>query len=337
MELLEQALRDKVFSAAAWSYGTADRVVGSGVLGTLSWGGHAADEDTWFDLASVTKPIVGLAVMALVERGTLVLDDTVGDWLPDFRGSGKENLTVRDLLTHTSGIPGQVPMYRWCRTAEDLVHTIRAVPVAGPPGSVVIYSSQGFVLLGLIASAAAGCPLDELVTELVTGPAGMSRTGFGLPPGLRRLAAATEDCPWRGHVVQGTVHDENAEVLGGVAGHAGLFAPLPDLVALGQLLCRGAGLLSPAGLAAMIEPATDHLNLRRSLAWQGRDRADCPAGDLLGARAYGHTGFTGTSLWIDPDRGCYLVLLTNRVHPSRETTGFARVRKAFHNSAMRLL
>jgi CubicO group peptidase (beta-lactamase class C family) len=336
--ILAEALDRKEFSAAAWSYGTADGVADSGTMGTLSWGGPAAGADTLWDLASVTKPIVGLAVMSLVDNGTLVLDDTVGDWLPDFRDSDKSPLTIRQLLTHTSGIPGQIPLYRWCATAADLVAAIRYVPLAFRPDTNVVYSSQGFIVLGRIAEAAAGTPLADLVAERVTVPAGMPDTRFCLPPDQRERAAATEDCPWRGRVVQGTVHDENAEVLGGVAGHAGLFATLADITALGRTLCAGApALLSPAAHETMIRPATDHLPLRRSLAWQGRDETGCPAGDLLGARAYGHTGFTGTSLWVDPDRGCYAALLTNRVHPSRTGTGFARVRKAFHNSAINRL
>ncbi len=339
--LLEEARGQRVFSAAAWSFGSAERVIDSGVLGTLSWGGRSADEDTWWDLASVTKPIVGLAVMSLVESGQLLLDDTVARWLPDFAGTDKAALTVRELLTHTSGIPGQQPMYKWCSTAAELITAIRDQPVAFPAGTNVNYSSQGFIVLGLIAEAASGRTLDALVAERVTGPVGMARTWFGLPADLRSRAAATEDCPWRGRVVQGTVHDENAEVLGGRCGHAGLFAPLADLDALGAALCRGGSgvtgrLLSPAGLATMIEPATDELPLRRSLAWQGRDRQDCPGGDLLGARAYGHTGFTGTSLWIDPDLGHYFVLLTNRVHPSRAGQAFARMRRQAHNRAFRL-
>lgn len=334
--ILVEAQRRRVFSAAAWSYGTANQVVDSGMIGTLSWDGPAADTDTWWDLASVTKPVVGLAVMSLVETGQLVLDDTVGQWLPAFRNSDKAMLTVRQLLTHTSGIPGQIPLYRWCDTAAELVDAIRYVPVAFPAGTNVGYSSQGFILLGLIAEKAADTPLYQLVAERVTEPAGMTSSRFGLPPDVRARAAATEDCPWRGRVVQGTVHDENAEVLGGIAGHAGLFAPLADVVALGKALCRGGKpVLSAAGLATMIEPATDHLPLRRALAWQGRDSVNCPAGDLLGPRAYGHTGFTGTSLWVDPNLGCYVVLLTNRVHPSRAGQEFVRVRKAVHNSAVR--
>jgi CubicO group peptidase (beta-lactamase class C family) len=337
-DLLEDARKREIFSGAAWSFGTADGEVAGGVLGTTSWGGAPVDGDTVWDLASVTKPIVGLAVMSLVERGELDLDDTVADHLPQFAASDKAPLTVRQLLTHTSGIPGQVPMYRWCHTRDELLAAIRDVPVAFPAGTSVTYSSQGFVLLGLIAEAVSGIGLDALVAERVTTPVGMARTGFGVAPELRERAAATEDCPWRGRVVQGTVHDENAEVLGGVAGHAGLFAAVGDLARLGVALCRDGSaergwLLSPATLALMIEPATDHLPLRRSLAWQGRDRVGSPAGDLAGPRTYGHTGFTGTCLWVDPDLGGYLVLLTNRVHPSREPRGFERVRRSIVNVA----
>lgn len=149
---------------------------------------------------------------------------------------------------------------------------------------------------------------------------------------------ATEDCPWRGHIVQGQVHDENAVVLGGAAGHAGLFAPLADLEALGRTLCRkGSGehgrLLSRSGYQVMTAPATEQLPLRRTLAWQGRDAVGCPGGDLIGENGYGHTGFTGTSLWVDPDRGLYVVLLTNRVHPSRSGTDIVRIRRLVHNIA----
>ncbi|GIH16721.1 serine hydrolase domain-containing protein [Rugosimonospora africana] len=338
--ILEQARDQRMFSAAAWSYGSGEQILGRGTIGTLSWGGPDADAHTLWDLASVTKPIVGLAVMSLVESGMLLLEDTIGQHLPAFAHSDKANLTIRQLLTHTSGIPGQIPLYRWCSTPAQLVDAIRDVPVAFAPGSNVTYSSQGFILLGLIAEAVSGQSLDQLVAHQVTRPAGMMETRFLLPADLQQHAAATEECPWRGRLVQGTVHDENAEVLGGIAGHAGLFASLADVESLGQVLCRGGvgphgRLLSPAGLVQMIEPATDHLPLRRGLAWQGRDPENSPAGDLLGVRAYGHTGFTGTSLWIDPDLGIYIVLLTNRVHPSRAGEDFARVRRLVHNEAAR--
>jgi CubicO group peptidase (beta-lactamase class C family) len=335
-DILLAAHADRTFSCAGWSTGTADRVDSSGVVGELSWGGPAADERTLWDLASVTKPIVALAVLALVQDGWMTLDDTVGQHLADYRNTDKERLTVRQLLTHTAGFPSELPMYRWCDSRQAMLDEIRSVSLRFTPGSDVEYTSQGFIVLGLMAEAATGRPLDEVVRDRVTGPAGMSRTLFRPGPSDRALAAATEDCPWRGGVVQGSVHDENAEVLGGVAGHAGLFATLADLQALAQLLCRGAAgadtpLLSARTLATMIEPATDHLRHRRSLGWQGKDPVLSPAGDLAGPRTFGHTGFTGTSIWIDPDAGRYVVLLTNRVHPSRANGALPRIRRQVHN------
>lgn len=336
--ILTEALAQKVFSCAAWSTGTADGADNSGVIGNVRWNGAPAYRDVLWDLASVTKPIVALAVMSLVDTGDLALDDTVAEHLPEYLRADKAAVTVRQLLTHTSGIPGQLPMYRWCHTRPEMLDAIRQLPLLFEPGTDVTYTSQGFIILGMIAEAASSLALDALVRERVTTPARMTRTEFGVPESDRDRVAATEDCPWRGHVIQGTVHDENAEILGGVAGHAGLFAPLDDLDSLARLLCAGArgqdaAVLSPAALATMTTPATDHLRLRLCLGWQGRDKWLSPAGDLAGPNTYGHTGFTGTSLWIDPDAGRYVVLLTNRVHPTRKGTAIARVRRLVHNAA----
>jgi CubicO group peptidase (beta-lactamase class C family) len=336
--VLREAQQNRTFSCAAWSTGTADRVDSAGVIGELFRGGPRADENTWWDLASMTKPIVALAVMALVQDGRLTLEDTVAEHLAGYRGSDKALVTVRQLLTHTAGFPGEAPMYRWCATRESVLDELRGMALRFVPGTDVEYTSQGYIVLGLIAEAATGLSLDELVRVMVTAPAGMSHTRFRLGSDQRALAAATEDCPWRGVMVQGTVHDENAEVLGGVAGHAGLFASLADMQVLGQLLCSGTSgadtaVLSASTLATMVAPATDHLRERRTLGWQGREPSQSPAGDLAGPNTFGHTGFTGTTLWVDPDAGRYVVLLTNRVHPSRHNGGLPRIRRLVHNIA----
>lgn len=345
-ELLTAARRRRVFSAAGWSVGTAATTLSRGLLGTTSWDPTVWDppatdvtEDSRWDLASVTKPIVAIAVMSLVEDGVLTLDDTIAEHLPDYTDTDKARIRVRDLLTHTSGIPGQQPLYRWNRTRDELLTVLRGLPLLGPPGAQVAYSSPGFILLGLIAESAAGMPLDLLVTERVTRPAGMANGGFAAPP--TELAVATEDDPWRGRLVRGEVHDENAVVLGAPAGHAGMFATLADMEALARTLCaqgRGANgrMLTPAGYAAMIAPRTDHLPLRRTLGWQGVDVVDATAGDLIGPNGYGHTGFTGTSLWVDPDCGSYVVLLTNRVHPTRQNAAIGRIRRAVNNAGFGL-
>lgn len=292
------------------------------------------DGDELWDLASVTKPLVGLAVLALVERGALALTDTVGTHRPEYRGGPVADLTVHHLLTHTSGLPGQVPLYRSHPTRAELLRALGALPLHAAPGTRVVYSSQGFILLGLIAEAAAGRSLDALVTELVCAPLGMTGTVFTPDAAGRARAVATERCRWRGRTVVGEVHDENAAVLGGVCGHAGLFAPLADLERLGRSLAGGGrALLKPDTFALMTAGHTDGLGLRRCLAWQGQDPVGSPVGRSFGPDAYGHTGFTGTSIWIDPATGRYAVLLTNRVHPTRDGTGIESVRHAFHDRA----
>ncbi|WP_030178633.1 serine hydrolase domain-containing protein [Streptomyces sp. NRRL S-813] len=326
-----------VYSGAAWSVGGADGPLDRGRHGTRSWDGPTLDGGELWDLASVTKPVVGLAVMALVERGALTLDSTVGDLLPGYRDGDKADLTVRQLLTHTSGIPGQVPLYRDHPTRASLLEAVRLLPLTARPGTRVQYSSQGFIILGLIAEAATGQPLDTLVDQLVCAPLGMRQTFFRPSPAHRARAVATEDCPWRGRLVTGEVHDENAVVLGGVGGHAGLFTTLDDMELLGAALVGdGRGVLRPETFALMTAAHTDHLGLRRALAWQGRDVVGSPVGTAFGPDSYGHTGFTGTSLWVDPAAKRYAVLLTNRVHPTRDGDGITAVRRAFHTAAAAL-
>ncbi len=332
--LLAEGREQRVYSGAAWSAGPARGPADRGWTGTRSWDGEPLDGRELWDLASVTKPIVGIVVMRLAEKGTLGLDDRVGDHLPAYRDGDKAGLTVRQLMTHTAGLRGGTPLYREHPTRDALLAAIGRTPARTAPGTAVEYSSQGFILLGLIAEAAAATPLDHLVHDLVCAPLGLSDTLFTPDAARRARAVATEDCPWRGRTVIGEVHDENAVVLGGICGHAGLFATLDDMERLARCLASGARpLLRPETFTLMTARHTDALNLRRCLAWQGQDPAGSPVGDSFGPDSFGHTGFTGTSLWIDPAAGRYAVLLTNRVHPSREGDGIARLRRAFHDAA----
>jgi len=332
-QLLEGGRARGLYSGAAWSLGDASGPLDRGWTGTRAIDGPALDGDDLWDLASVTKPLVGLVVMALVERGDLRLGDTVGQHLARYARSPHAPRTIAQLLDHTSGLPGGVPLYRDHPTRESLLTALGALPPNAEPGTRVTYSSQGFILLGLIAEQATGRSLDELMNALVCAPLGLTDTCFRPAPADRERAVATEACPWRGRTVVGEVHDENAVVLGGVAGHAGLFSTLADLerVAL-CLLGGGPPLLGPETLTLMATPRTYHLNLRRALAWQGQDPVGSPVGDGFGPASYGHTGFTGTSLWLDPEAGRYAILLTNRVHPSREERGFNELRREFHRS-----
>lgn len=335
---LEAGRANGVFSTAVCEVGTSAGTLYEDVVGTLSWDGPSATYETPFDIASVTKPVVALLAISLLERGSLALDDTAGRLLPAYANTDKARITAGELLTHTSGLPGQVRMYRSAHTPEQMWDALARLPMVAPPGRRVVYSSQGFILLGRMLAAVANTSLDDALQTYVLNPIGMHSTRFGLRSDERGLAAATEQCPWRDRLVQGTVHDENAEALGEPAGHAGLFGTAADLGRLCRAMLRGgtgsAGrVLTEAGVRAMTSPHTDGLNLRRCLGWQGRDASGCPAGDLAGPRSYGHTGFTGTSVWIDPDADAYVVLLANAVHPRRDPPRMAAFRRRFHNAA----
>lgn len=336
--ILEKARADREFSGAAYVVGTTDHVLEAGVVGTTAWeDGSDVSLDTVWDIASITKPIVAIQAMMLTRAGHLRLTDPVSKLLPEYGESDMAAITLFQLLTHSSGIPGQQPLYRTAATRRQLLDAVRALPLSFAPGAGVEYTSQGFMIVGEMVEAAAAQSLDTVLAEGVLAAVGMRATQFRPPPELEPRIAATEWCPWRGRLVKGSVHDENAAVLGGVAGHAGLFSTAGDLSRLAQALLGGGQLdgyrvLHPELVTEMSQPRTDHLPLRRCLGWQGADRTGCPVGSSISPGSYGHTGFTGTSLWVDPQRGLFTILLTNAVHPKRRTDGLRAVRCRFHDA-----
>jgi CubicO group peptidase (beta-lactamase class C family) len=323
--------------SATYAVGTPERIIEKGALGILGEGRGKVTEDTLYDLASVTKPIVSLAVMKLLQEGEITLDDPVAMYLDAYRHTPKGEITIYQLLTHTSKIFGSVPLYKTVTTKEQLLEAILNLPDREKDD--VFYSSQGMIVLGCVIEKVTGKPLDEVMQERIFTPLEMETTRFNPPENRFDQIASTENCPWRNRVVIGEVHDENAVVLGGVCGHAGLFSNIFDLSKLCVALLTGktpAGevFLSPSVLALMTRNHTRDLNLARGLGWQCKDKHNSPAGDLFSDLAYGHTGFTGTSVWIDPLRGLYAVLLTNRVHPTRDNDKIGRIRRVFHNLAV---
>lgn len=278
--------------------------------------------DTVFDLASVTKLVTSIAVMQLVERGRIDLDQPVARYLPEFGAAGKEQVTVRQLLTHTSGLPAWLPLYTLPGTSADRLRAVFAAPLLDPPGTVYRYSDLGLIVLGVLVERVSGLSLDRYVAERIAGPLGMRDTTFNPPASLRERIAATEYQPWTNRgLVWGSVHDENAYALGGVAGHAGLFSTARDLAVLAQALLNGgrygsARILRPETVRAMMAnqlpgfPGHDH-----GLGWELNQGWYMDA--LASPFTAGHTGFTGTSLVVDPRSDVVVVLLTNRVHPTR--------------------
>ena len=274
-------------------------------------------EDTVFDAASLTKVIATTtAVMKLVEQGRVALDARVSDYLPEFRGAGKEAITVRQALTHTSGLRAGLPGPAWSGV-EGALERVCAEPLPSAPGSVLRYSDIGFILLGELVGRVAGQPLDAFCAEEIFAPLHMDDTGFRPAESLRpRTAPTTRETP------RGVVHDPTARRMGGVAGNAGLFTTAPDLARFARMLLGrgtldGVRILSPETVSLMISVQTPAaIAGRRGLGWDIDSPHAGPRGSWLPLGSYGHTGWTGTSLWIDPFSGVFVIFLSNRNHPT---------------------
>ncbi|HLI42715.1 MAG TPA: serine hydrolase domain-containing protein [Streptosporangiaceae bacterium] len=307
---------------------------------------------TVFDLASLTKVVATTtAILALAGRGSLSLDDPVTRYLPAFAArwegpSGASGpaeafgpavpVTVRHLLTHTAGLPDTRKFYQWCSSRQEVLGALYRTPLDARPGTKVVYSDLGFMALGEVVAAASGMPLDAAVRRLVTGPLGMRSTGFAplaVPPA--RVAATErrgDGMPWTG-----TVHDENARALGGVAGHAGLFSTVADLARFARWWVSGddrrnghAGPVPAHLRTAAASCQTPGLGGCRGLGWVCRGDSFDFLGDGWPPTAVSHTGFTGTSLALDPVSGLWVVLLTNAVHFGRDHTAIKALRRDVH-------
>jgi beta-glucosidase-like glycosyl hydrolase/CubicO group peptidase (beta-lactamase class C family) len=330
---------------AAGAFPGAVLVVGhDGAIAFVTAVGRYGDDDlrpvsdtTVYDLASLTK-VVGLtsAAMLLASEGRLELERPVVDYLPEFAGPGREDVLVRHLLTHTSGLPAWVPLYQETDTPEAAIARVFRAPLEAPAGDRYVYSDLGAITLTQIVERVSGMPIDRLLEERVFDPLGMARTRYRPPPEWTSFIAPTERDPWRGRLIRGEVHDENAYRLGGVSGHAGLFSTGWDLARFAiWMLDAWHGRLRETDPVYLPEDVV-RLFTRRQPGPEGSTRAlgwDTPsdsgrssAGSLLSRESFGHTGFTGTSLWIEPERELFIILLTNRVHPSRENRAILDVR-----------
>ena len=289
--------------------------------GTLGWTDktRVVPERSIYDLASLTKVVATTtALMILFDQGRLDLDAPVSKYLPTFGGGAKDDITVRMLLEHRSGLPAGRDIWRRAFTPDEARAVVIATPLECSPGRCVIYSDIGAMLLGFIAEAASGQRLDVFLEEKVYEPLGMQETTFRPHWTLRDRIAPTELHPPRGYPLRGEVHDENAHTLGGIAGHAGLFSTASDLAVFAQMMLNrgefnGVRVIADSTVA-LFTSRTDKGS--RALGWDScTDDSAC--GRILTPRAFGHNGFTGTSMWIDPDRDLFVILLTNRVHAPR--------------------
>ncbi len=329
--LVVEGIRVGAYPGATLIVGRRDSILFRKGYGHLTWSATspAADADsTLYDLASLTKVVATTtALMLLVERGTVNLDAPVATYVPAFRGDGTAGITVRQLLSHTSGLRADLPddeLKAIPDSAALMQRVLRETPRA-PPGARVIYSDLNAILLGEIVGRAAGEPLDVFAAREIFGPLGLRGTMFRPPARLRPRIAPTG--VWRGHAVAGSVNDGSAFKLRGVSGNAGLFATAADLAGFAQFMLREGQL--PDGRRLLRAETVRLFTTRtagfgrgteaRALGWQALPTGESisSAGTLFGPRSYGHTGWTGTSLWIDPDRDLFVVLLTNRAYLPR--------------------
>jgi CubicO group peptidase (beta-lactamase class C family) len=349
--LVRTAIASGAFPAASIEVGHADGPIWRFATGRLTYDIESApvDEETVFDLASLTKVIATTTLMMrAVDDGRVQLDDPVRKWIPEWRGVDRETVTIADLLSHASGLTAYMPFFRDATGRFEFQHAIASMPLEYVPRSQSIYSDLGFILLGFILEDAAphnpafrgGAgtfdPSRTLATQFhrLASFFTAEPLRFSPPRAWRVRIAPTEIDPWRGRLLRGEVHDENTWALGGVAGHSGIFGTAAGVGTFARAALRTIG-----GEVILAKPDTVRAFIRkvgtpgssRALGWDTMlPTSSC--GTQLSPTAIGHTGFTGTSLWIDWERDLYVVFLTNRVHPTRANESIRQVRPRLHDA-----
>ncbi|MEP6550108.1 MAG: serine hydrolase domain-containing protein [Gemmatimonadales bacterium] len=333
-KLVKTAIEEAVAPGVAIAVGRNGRIAYMKGYGYIDWnrpGSPAVDTNTLYDLASLTKVIATTTLaMILEEGGQLDLTRTVVSYLPEFNSPEKAQITVRQLLTHSGGLEAGANIYGTARGRDQYLYQINARPLQYTPGTNMIYSDWDMILMQLVMERITGKTLDVLAAEKIFRPLGMIDTQFQPSFTLRSRIAPTQTDDARGGLLWGTVHDENAWAIGGVAGHAGLFSTAKDLALFSMMILNGG---EGANGVRIVKPAT----IARWTARQGKESTralgwDSPeggssAGQFFSPWSFGHTGFTGTSIWIDPEKDLFVVVLTNRVNPTRSNTRHVQLRR----------
>lgn len=297
--------------------------------------------DTLFDLASLTKILATTAMaMILYERGLLDLEMPVISIVGEFSGEDprRDAITLRMLLAHSSGLPAYEKLFLRAHTRDELLAAAFSTPLANDPGSHAEYSDIGFIVLGIALERLTDESLDRFCQREIFGPLALTHTTFNPAPELRpSIPPTADDQTFRHRIIQGEVQDENASVMGGVAGHAGLFATAADVATFAHVLLQGGNThLRPETIALFIARESSPEGTSRALGWD-TPSAPSQSGRYFSPRSYGHLGYTGTSLWIDPDRGLSITLLTNRTWPDCANQAIKQIRPRFHDAVMEAL
>jgi len=346
-KVIESAIADSAFPGAVILIQKNGKVLYKKAYGYYTYD-HSSGHiklNTMYDLASLTKVIATTtATMICYDRGLFKLDDKVSKYFPQFGVNGKENVTIRNLLVHDSGLRPDLPSYRAFDSVKNkeqgVMNEIFNDSLVYPTGTQMVYSDLNFILMGKIIEKVTGMPLDKFCEKNIFKPLGMKNTMFNPPDSLvYRIAPTENDNYWRHRQIRGTVHDETSQLLGGVAGHAGLFSTAGDIAKLLQMLLQkgvyhGKRYIKASTVEMFVKRQSDLSS--RALGWDTKSKppAYSTAGHLFSDISYGHTGFTGTSVWTDPTRNLFVVFLTNRVYPTRKNEKIRKVRPEVHDAVI---
>jgi CubicO group peptidase (beta-lactamase class C family) len=342
-KVLAHAIEEKAFPGAATAVTNRGKLVGLKAFGrfTFDMTSPPVAAESIFDLASLTK-VVATTTMAMVlyERGLLDLETPVVGILPEFRSEDprRSDITFRQLLGHSSGLPAYERLFLRSKSKEELLHEAFAVLLNTEPGARVEYSDVGFILLGVALERLSGEPLDRFCQREIFGPLGMFHTSYNPPPSSRSTISPTaDDQTFRKRIIQGEVQDENASVMGGVAPHAGLFATASDIARFAEaMLNGGTPILRSETLSLFTRREHSPAGTSRALGWD-TPSISSQSGKYFSPSSFGHLGYTGTSLWIDPERQVSVTLLTNRTWPDCANQTIKEIRPAFHDAVMEAL
>ncbi len=340
-DILRQGIADRAFPGASVAVTHEGKLLAFKGLGRFTYDAASPEVTaaTVFDLASVSKVVATTAMaMILCERGHLDLEAPVASSLPEFASADdprRRAVTARMLLAHSSGLAAYARLFETAGTRDVLLRATLSAPLEADPGTRAEYSDLGFIVLGELLTRIAGEPLDAFCRREVFQPLGMSHTTFCPPKTWKsRIPPTADDRDFRRHIIQGEVHDENASVLGGIAGHAGVFAPAADVATFAHAMLRGGRpILRPQTVELFTCRESSPPDTSRALGWD-TPRQPSQSGQHFSARSFGHLGYTGTSLWIDSERALSVTLLTNRTWPDHSSQKIKEVRPRFHDAVL---
>ncbi len=339
--LINNSIKDSAFPGAVLLVWKNGKIIFEKPFGRLMYNDSSAKmtTNTIFDLASLTKVLATTtAAMICVDRKLFSIDDKVSKYIPAFAQNGKENVTIKNLLMHSGGLPAYKKFYAVYSDPQQVLDDIYAGQLAYSPGTKTVYSDLGMITLGKVIEKVTGKTLDVFCNEEIFNPLKMGDTYYNPPKTLKHRIAPTEfDHYWRNRLLIGEVHDETASLLNGVSGHAGLFSTAGDISKVLQMLLQkgvyeGKRIIDSSTVKMFLTKQSND----RALGWDMKSSSGSSAGSLFSDKSYGHTGFTGTSVWTDPLRKLFVVFLTNRVYPTRENNKLIKIRPKIHDEIINI-